>query len=127
MNDDLLAQIQINKNSAIPIYRQLEEQVEQSIKDGTWQPGSALPSETALAARFRISVMTVRQAMSHLVNKGLIYREKGRGTFIAPLPLLHPSSGWKASRKICRRGASRLRRKCWRLKSAPRLKLLRFN
>jgi GntR family transcriptional regulator len=90
MTDDLLAQIQINKNSAVPIYRQLEEQIEQSIKDGTWHPGCALPSETALAARFRISVMTVRQAMSHLVNKGLIYREKGRGTFVAPLPLLHP-------------------------------------
>lgn len=90
MVDNLIAQIQINKHRPIPIYRQIEEQIEQRIKDGSWPPGTMLPSETSLAAHFGISVMTVRQAMSHLVNKGLIYREKGRGTFVSPLPLVHP-------------------------------------
>jgi GntR family transcriptional regulator len=90
MTDNLIAQIQVNKRSSIPIYRQIEEQIERRIKDGSWCPGTMLPSETALAAHIGISIMTVRQAMSHLVNKGLIYREKGRGTFVSPLPLLHP-------------------------------------
>jgi len=90
MIDNLIAHIQVNKHSSIPIYRQIEGQIEQRIKDGSWPPGTMLPSETALAANVGISVMTVRQAMSHLVNKGLIYREKGRGTFVSPLPLVHP-------------------------------------
>ncbi len=90
MIDDLIAQIRVNKHSSTPIYRQIEAQIEQRIQDGSWPPGTLLPSETTLAASMGISVMTVRQAMSHLVNKGLIYREKGRGTFVSPLPLVHP-------------------------------------
>ncbi len=84
-----LSQIQIDKNSAVPIYLQLQEQLEQLIVNGTWQLNDPLPSETMLARQLQISVMTVRQAMTYLVNKELIYREKGRGTFVMPRLLEH--------------------------------------
>jgi GntR family transcriptional regulator len=89
MTQNILAQVRIDKHSAVPIYQQLQDQLEKLIVDGTWRLREPLPSETAIARRFRISVMTVRQAMAQLVNKGLIYREKGRGTFITPQPLDH--------------------------------------
>lgn len=89
MPERILSRIRVDKDSAVPIYQQLHEQLERLIMDGTWRPKEPLPSETALARRFQISVMTVRQAMAQLVNKGLIYREKGRGTFITPRPLEH--------------------------------------
>jgi len=87
MTEQILSQIWIDKESSIPIYQQLEEQLEKLIISGTWSLKEPLPSETLLAERLQISVMTVRQAVSQLVNKGLIYREKGRGTFIMPQPM----------------------------------------
>ncbi len=89
MSDRILAQLRISKDSSVPIYQQLQRQLENLIVNGTWRPSEPLPSETMLAARLDISVMTVRQAMTQLVNKGLIYREKGRGTFVIPRPLEH--------------------------------------
>jgi len=89
MAEHIAARLHISKRSGVPIYQQLQQQLEDLIANGTWRPREPLPSETELAARLDISVMTVRQAMAQLVNKGLIYREKGRGTFIAPRPLEH--------------------------------------
>jgi GntR family transcriptional regulator len=89
MSDHILSQLQVEKRATVPIYQQLQQQLEELILDGTWKPKEPLPSETNLAERLNISVMTVRQAMAQLVNKGLIYREKGRGTFVVPQPLEH--------------------------------------
>ena len=89
MSDNVLTQLRIEKDAPMPIYQQLQRQIEQLIMDGTWHLKEPLPSETVLADWLDISVMTVRQAMGQLVNKGLIYREKGRGTFVTPQPLDH--------------------------------------
>jgi GntR family transcriptional regulator len=42
-----------------------------------------LPSETELIEQFEVSRITVRQALEMLVNDGLIFRRRGRGTFVA--------------------------------------------
>lgn len=89
MAETILAQIHIDRYSPLPIYLQLEQQLEQLIVNGAWRPREPLPSDNALAQALQISVMTVRQSMAQLVNKGLIYREKGRGTFVLPRPLDH--------------------------------------
>jgi GntR family transcriptional regulator len=46
--------------------------------------GDAIPSERVLCDRFGVSRMTVRQAVDALVVEGLLEREQGRGTFVAP-------------------------------------------
>jgi GntR family transcriptional regulator len=46
--------------------------------------GDARPSERLLCERFQVSRMTVRQAVDALVVDGLLQREQGRGTFVAP-------------------------------------------
>jgi GntR family transcriptional regulator len=46
--------------------------------------GDAIPSERVLCERFGVSRMTVRQAVDALVVDGLLEREQGRGTFVAP-------------------------------------------
>src|SRR5476651_2038432 len=46
--------------------------------------GDAIPSERLLCERFGVSRMTVRQAVDTLVVDGLLEREQGRGTFVAP-------------------------------------------
>lgn len=89
MTENILSKIHIDRRNPVPIYQQLQEQLERLISNGTWRPREPLPSENTLANRLQISVMTVRQAMTQLVNQGLVFREKGRGTFIAPRPLDH--------------------------------------
>ncbi|NJN98810.1 MAG: GntR family transcriptional regulator [Anaerolineales bacterium] len=50
---------------------------------GEWQPDDILPSEIELMEQYSVSRITVRQALDELVNEGLIYRQRGRGTFVA--------------------------------------------
>ncbi|KMM36446.1 GntR family transcriptional regulator [Guptibacillus hwajinpoensis] len=73
----------IDKTSPLPIYYQLVEWIKGLIEQGVLQPGDSLPSEREYAERFSISRMTVRQAITELVNSGYLYRQKGVGTFVA--------------------------------------------
>lgn len=84
-----LLPFEIDKNSPIPLYFQLKQGISTLIKTGRLAPGDALPSENELSEAYEISPMTVRQAMTELVNEGLIHRERGRGTFVSPRRMHH--------------------------------------
>lgn len=75
--------VMIDKNSSVPIYFQLKNSLKEKIIGKVYLPGGLLPSEKELAQRFSISRMTVRQAIQALQSEGLVYKEKGRGTFVA--------------------------------------------
>ena len=59
--------------------------------DGPHVPRRLLKTRDVLRL-LQISRPTVRQAMSYLMSQGLIMREKGRGTFVAPPKLEHDVS-----------------------------------
>lgn len=73
----------IDKKSPIPVYYQLKNIILKKIKDGEFSEGSHIPSERELGESLNISRMTVRQALNQLVSEGVLYREKGRGTFVS--------------------------------------------
>ena len=73
----------IDRSSKLPLYHQLYEILRQDILRGEWQPGDMIPPESELTERYGISRTTVRQVLDILVNEGLIYRQQGRGTFVA--------------------------------------------
>lgn len=50
---------------------------------GAAEPGDRLPSDAELCQRFGVSRMTARQAVQLLVNEDLVYRHRGKGTFVA--------------------------------------------
>jgi GntR family transcriptional regulator len=53
------------------------------------EPGSALPSERELAERFGVARMTVRAQIERMAHRRLVYRQQGRGTFVAERRLAH--------------------------------------
>ncbi len=72
----------MDKKSPIPAYHQLATEIEQKIDDHVWLPGYCIPSERSLTEEYNLSRMTVRQALGALVQKGILVREKGKGTFV---------------------------------------------
>ncbi|WHZ12734.1 MAG: Transcriptional regulator, GntR family [Burkholderiaceae bacterium] len=66
-----------------PLYQQIKGLILQSLQDGEWKPGSAIPSEMDLAARYRVSQGTVRKAIDELAADNLVVRRQGKGTFVA--------------------------------------------
>jgi GntR family transcriptional regulator len=73
----------VDKESILPIYYQLYKYYEKQIRDGILKPGDALPTEMEIAESVEISRMTVRRAISGLVAEGMVYTQKGKGTFVA--------------------------------------------
>lgn len=73
----------LNRHAATPLYVQIKEQIVGSIQSGRWQPDERIPSGPELAAKLGVSVMTVRQAISELVDEGVLVSERGRGTYVA--------------------------------------------
>lgn len=74
----------LDENSPTPLYFQLQELIATTIKASNWGLNCQLPSERELATMYGLSRMTVRQAMTALVNDGLVVRRRGKGTYIAP-------------------------------------------
>jgi len=73
----------IQKDSPLPLYFQLKELWRKEIESGHWQPGQRRPPEAELCQAFDISRSVVRQALRELEYQGLLYREQGKGTFVA--------------------------------------------
>ena len=70
----------LNRHSYKPLYLQLSENLRQRIEGDDLEPGSRLPSENELVARYGVSRNTARQAINALIAQGLVYRLQGRGT-----------------------------------------------
>jgi len=65
---------------------QVYEIIVTGISNGTYPPGSLLPSENQLAERFNVSRPTIRAAFARLVERGYVRRQRGVGTFVADSP-----------------------------------------
>jgi GntR family transcriptional regulator len=72
----------LERSNPLPLYYQLKEVLKQQIRSGHLAPHTAIPSEPALITSYHVSRATVRQALSELVQEGLLYRQHGKGTFV---------------------------------------------
>lgn len=70
------------RNTTLPAYHRLYIMMSQGIKDGTYPPGQLLPSEKSLTQAYGVSRVTVRKALEHLVEDGLVTKQQGRGTIV---------------------------------------------
>src|SRR4051794_38159008 len=72
--------ITIDRSSPVPLYFQFAQQLQKLIETGALPPGTRLSNEVAMADEFGLSRPTMRHAMQHLVDKGLLSRKRGVGT-----------------------------------------------
>jgi GntR family transcriptional regulator len=78
--------IQIDKNSRIPLYDQIKEQIKGLIHAGQVKTGDQLPTIRELSMDLSVNFNTVALAYRDLVNEGVIITERGKGTFVAGTP-----------------------------------------
>src|SRR5487761_2443903 len=72
-----------NTGGPLPLYKEVKRLLTQSLSEGEWPAGVALPSETRLGERYRVSIGTVRKAIDELVAERILVRHQGRGTYVA--------------------------------------------
>jgi DNA-binding GntR family transcriptional regulator len=73
----------VNDLSArVPKYHRVADALRTDIRTSQLHPGQRLPAETTLVERFRVSIPTIRQALSVLRAEGLIESRHGVGTFV---------------------------------------------
>lgn len=84
------AALSIDRSSPVPLYFQVAQWIEQSIRSGHYQPGDRIDNENALAARLGVSRPTVRSAIAHLADSGMLVTRRGIGTLVAPPRITRP-------------------------------------
>ena len=110
----------LNEGEGAPLYEVVKRHISESILQGELPAGTILPSENSLAAKFGVSVGTVRKALAALTTEGMLMRRRKTGTVV---------TGWRrcitsaisftifvymTKRAVC---CSR-RRDCWSISTA---------
>lgn len=74
----------------IAIWKSIADTLLAEIGDGLYRPGDKLPTEADLAARFGVNRHTVRHALGHLAEGGIVHARRGAGVFVALRPADYP-------------------------------------
>jgi GntR family transcriptional regulator len=105
----------IDRTDPRPPFRQIADQLRQSIQSHELRPGDRLPSERELVDRYGTAHATVRQAIALLISDGLVRPQQGRGVFVRERPpLVHRL---EATRRILTEARSQGRQAEARLRS----------
>ena len=68
-------------------YAELYDILAEKITAGEWKPNERMPSEAELCRRYNLSRVTVRDTLGALEREGYIYKQQGKGTFVALRPI----------------------------------------
>lgn len=72
----------LDQSAMKPLYVQLMEELEHNIQAGVYKPGDKIMTENEMAKAYGVSLVTVRKAVGSLMEKGLVVRKQGKGTFV---------------------------------------------
>jgi len=73
----------LDHSTPVPLYYQFKQWLSKCIFSGELAPGTRLPDEFEFCERLGVSRGVVRQALTELCYEGLVYRQRGRGTFVS--------------------------------------------
>ena len=74
--------IEIDRHSPVPLYFQISHRLEAAVDSGMLAPAEMLPTEIEFAHTLEVSRPTMRRALDELVEKGLLVRRRGVGTWV---------------------------------------------
>lgn len=66
-----------------PLYQQIQAVLLARVVSGEWAPGTFIPSESALAKEYAVSVGTLRKSLDALASDQVVIRHHGKGTVVA--------------------------------------------
>lgn len=73
---------QVMTSSLMPLYLQVVGNIKYAIDSGRYKVGDKIPTEAELGEQYGVSRITVRRAVSELVEAGYLVKQQGRGTFV---------------------------------------------
>jgi len=76
--------VNLDPNDGRPLYLQIMDEVRRAIVVGTLQAEDPLPSVRELASELAVNPRTVSQAYQELEREGIVYVQRGQGTFVSP-------------------------------------------
>ena len=79
-----LIHLKVDPSDAVPMYRQIVDQVAGQIAAGSLGSGDELPSVRVLSTQYLIHPSVVVRAYLDLEHSGLVIKKRGLGTFVAP-------------------------------------------
>jgi GntR family transcriptional regulator len=85
MMDTIQARAAAAGSAPGPKYLAVRDAILGAITSGEWKPGMRLPTEAELSKLLPYSLGTIQKAYGQLVKDGVVVRERGRGSFIAPV------------------------------------------
>ena len=70
-------------NKKMPLYQKIMKNIQDYIKNQGLEHGDVIPTEKALSEKYQVSRVTIRKAISRLIEKEILYSIKGSGTYVA--------------------------------------------
>jgi GntR family transcriptional regulator len=103
--------LRVEKGSAVPISRQIAQQISTLCAAGSLAPGDRLPSVRELARELAVNQNTILRVYERLCGDGLLEMRQGQGTFVAIQARANASPGQRARlidelRQLARQGMS---------------------
>src|SRR5919107_475080 len=89
-SDAALQDLRVDRRSPVPLWWQVAQHLEEAIASGEIPPGTLFGNEIQLADQLGLSRPTMRRAMQHLVDKGMIVRRRGVGTRVVQPKVRRP-------------------------------------
>ncbi len=73
----------VERNTAIPLYLQIAEDIKSKIKKEELKANSRIPTELELSDFYQVSRITIRKALELLVDEEILIRKQKIGTFVS--------------------------------------------
>jgi GntR family transcriptional regulator len=80
----MVMMLELDSGDSRPLYSQIMDEIRRSVVLGVWAADEPLPSVRQLATELRVNPNTVQQAYRELEREGVVYVQRGQGTFVAP-------------------------------------------
>lgn len=73
----------IDLTNPSPLYRQIADDIRSQISSSVLKVGDPIGSHQELVRKYNVSLITVKKALTNLINEGLLFSRVGKGTYVA--------------------------------------------